>query len=135
MKSYPAVTVHGLEDARTVLRLGRPVTLLSARGAALAGGCRWWRELVAAAREEAPATPCEDILDCADAPGRAMAALRVGQRALILAPGVPAFAAVTAAAATLGALVLAARPDAPDFAPREMATPRGMARLRNWLGG
>ena len=106
----PAITVHGIDDARAVLRPGRPVTLLSAPGAALAGGCLWWRALVEAATAEFPDTPCADILDCADAPARAMAALRVGQRLLVLDPACPAFAAVAAAAARLGAFVLAERP-------------------------
>jgi len=133
VSSYPAVTVHGLEQACTVLRPGLPATLLSAPGAALAGGCLWWRELVAAARQAVPGTPCEDILDCADAPGRAMAALRIGQTFLILDPACPAFAAVAAAAATLGARILATRPRSLDFGPLDLRGAHGEARLRRWL--
>jgi hypothetical protein len=133
MNSYKAVTVHGLHQATTVLRCGLPVTLLSARGAALAGGCLWWRELIDAARTAVPHTPCDDILDCADAPGRAMAALRVGQKALILAPDHPSFAAVAGAAATLGARLLARRPASFDPGPRDLDTAYGMAKLQLWL--
>src|SRR5271165_2454206 len=97
----PAVVVHGLDQARTALRSGLPVTLLSARGAALYAGCGWWRALVALAVAEAPGAEVHDILDCADAPGQAMAALRIGQQTLILDAACPAFAAVAAAAATL----------------------------------
>ena len=126
----PALIVHGLADARAALRPGRPVTLLSARGAALFAGVLWWRELVAAARAACPATPAHDVLDCADAPGQAMAALRAGQRLLVLDAACPAFAAVQGAAATLGAHVLAAAPPALDLA--EKAARRRIAR---WLVG
>jgi hypothetical protein len=118
----PAVVVHGLEQARAALRPGLPVTLLSARGAALYAGCGWWRALVAGA--------AHDILDCADAPGHAMAALRIGQRSLILDAACPAFGAVAAAAATLGAHVFGERPAALDLA--EGGAER---RLVGWLQG
>jgi hypothetical protein len=120
----PAVVVHGLDDAHSALRPGLPVTLLSARGAALFAGCGWWRALMAAA--EAPI----DILDCADAPGHAMAALRIGQQNLVLDPACPAFAAVTAAAGSLGARVLPGRPPALD-----LADPGAERRLLAWLQG
>lgn len=119
----PAVVVHGLRQARAALAPGLPVTLLSARGAASYAGCGWWRALMQAAGAEF------DILDCADAPGYAMAALRIGQRAIVLDPG-PAFAAVSAAAATLGAIVLAERPVALD-----LAEPGAERRLLAWLQG
>jgi hypothetical protein len=119
----PAVVVHGLRDARAALAPGLPVTLLSARGAALYAGCGWWRALIEAAGAEF------DMLDCADAPGYAMAALRIGQRVIVLDAG-PAFAAVSAAAATLGAVVLVERPAALDLA--ELGAER---RLLAWLQG
>ena len=129
----PAVVVHGLDQARAALRPGRPITLLSARGAALYAGCGWWRALVTAAQADAPAVVVpavvvHDILDCADAPGAAMAALRIGQLVLILDADCPAFAAVAAAAATLGASVLAERPQALDLTERGAET-----RLAAWL--
>ena len=86
---YPAVVVHGLADARTVLAVGAPVTLLSAAGAALYAGCGWWRALIARARAEHPDIPIDDILDCADAPGLALGALRIGQRRIVLDPAAP----------------------------------------------
>ena len=102
-----------VEDRLTAMAAaegGRPVTLLSPPLAAAWLGPLWWRALVDVARTRASA-PLADILDCADAPGDAMAALRCGCRALVLAP-CPGFARVTAAAGTLGAVVLAARPPA-----------------------
>jgi hypothetical protein len=123
MNFPPAVVVHGLRHARAALAPGLPVTLLSARGAAIYAGCGWWRALMQAAGAEI------DILDCADAPGYAMAALRLGQRGIILDHG-PAFVAVSAAAATLGAIVLDTRPAALDLADRGAER-----RLLGWLEG
>ncbi len=128
MLLHQTVIVHGLAEARAALRPGWPVTLLSARGAALHGGCLWWRELVAAARARHPATPVLDVLDCADAPGQAMAALRIGQRLLLLDAACPAFPAVAAAAAVLGAAVLDAPPAALD-----LGNPAARRRLAGWL--
>ena len=77
-------------DARAVLAIGRSVTLLSAPGAALFAGCGWWRAVIERARGEFPGVPIDDILDCADAPGLALGALRIGQRRLVLARPRPA---------------------------------------------
>lgn len=127
---HPAVVVHGLDQARAALRPGRAVTLISAPGAAGFAGCLWWRGVVDQARAAFPATVADDVLDCADAPGRAMAALRVGQLLLVLEPCCPAFAAAAAAAASLGARVLAARPPALD-----LARPGAARALEAWLRG
>ena len=115
MFSNPAVTVHGLDDARAALRPGLPVVLLSGEGAALYAGSAWWTALIAAARAEFPATMAADLLDCADAPGRAMEALRLGQRGLILDPRVASFRAVSEAAAARSAIVLPHRPASLDL--------------------
>lgn len=128
MTLHPTVVIHGLDDAGAALAIGRPVTLLSAPGAALFAGCVWWRELVAAARARHPRVPVADILDCADAPGRALAAIRAGQRILILSDAVPAFPAVAAIAAAQGLILLARRPPALDLAERN-----ARRRLAAWL--
>jgi hypothetical protein len=127
MFSAPAVTIHGIDHARTALRPGRPVLLVSAPGAALYAGCGWWAGLIAAARGEFPGA-WGDVLDCADAPGAAMAGLRIGLRALVLDGASPGFAAVSAAAAALGAIVLPHRPPCLD-----LAEPGGAWRLAAWL--
>ncbi len=106
----PVVLVADFATAVEAVGAGRPVTLLSAEGAAATLGALWWRALADAAQARATA-PMADILDCADAPGHAMAALRCGCRALVLAPG-PGFARVAAAAASLGGTVLDTRPPA-----------------------
>jgi hypothetical protein len=126
----PAVIVHGLADARTALAPGLPVTLLSAPAAALFAGCSWWREMVAAAHADAPLTDMVDILDCADASGMAMGALRSAVCRLILWPDAPGWAAVHDIAGRQGGFVLPRAPTALDLADRNAA--RG---LHKWLQG
>jgi hypothetical protein len=128
MRLPPSIVVHGLADAHAALSHGRPVTLLSAPGAALFAGVGFWQALVAQARAAHPDVTAPDILDCADAAGHALAALRLGQRILILAEGTPGRKAVAAIAAGSGATLLAARPPALDLARRGAA-----GRLRDWL--
>jgi len=127
-EQYPAVIVHGLSDARLALSAGRPVTLLSAPGAALFTGCGWWRALVRQARAAAPAVPVADILDCGDGAGQALAALRIGQQRLVLAHGTPGWDAVAAIAAELGSEVLKSAPHALDLNQRG-----ARQRLHDWL--
>jgi len=127
---HPAVIVHGLADARTILAQGTPVTLLSAPGAALYAGCLWWQALIAAARDGYPDIAMTDVLDCADAPGQAMAALRSGVVRLVLAAEVPAWDAVADIARRQGGFVLRQAPPALDIAARD-----GLYRLPTWLRG
>jgi hypothetical protein len=127
---HSAVIVHGLPDARAALAPGLPVTLLSAPGAALFAGCLWWREVTAAARAEYPGTTGVDILDCADASGLAMGALRSGLCRLVLWPDAPGWAAVAAIAERQGGFVLPQAPQALDLAQRG-----AHRRLRAWLQG
>ena len=128
VKQYPAVVIHSLTDARLVLAFGRPVTLLSATGAALFAGCGWWRALLVRARAEYPDVAIGDILDCADAPGLALGALRAGQRRIVLDPAAPGWAAVAAIARSLGGEVLTQRPSALD-----MSCPGAVRRLHDWV--
>lgn len=125
---YPAVVIHGLADARTALACRVPVTLLSAPGAALFGGCAWWFVLVRLIRAEFANVAIDDILDCADASGLAVGALRIGQRAIVLDPAAPGRESVVAIAASLGGEVLAHRPEAIDI-----SKPAEARRLRDWL--
>ena len=127
---HPAVIVHGLADATHVLALGLPVTLLSAPGAAGFAGCLWWRAVVEAARAAHPDTGGMDILDCADAAGAAMAALRSGIPRLVVSDRLAAWPRIAQIAAAQGGFVLAAAPPALDLAARD-----GRYRLRVWLQG
>jgi hypothetical protein len=124
MKLPPAVIVHGLKDARDALALGRPVTLLSAPGAVLFAGCLWWRGVIAAAC----VADAIDVLDCADASGLALGALRSGVNRLVLWRDAPGWPDVAAIAAQQGGFVLAVAPQALDMAHRA-----ARHRLHAWL--
>ncbi len=123
----PAVIIHSLAHATVALAPGLPVTLLSARGAALYAGCLWWHTMVGEARRRCPAVPITDMLECLDGAGRAMAALRMGQAILVLDP-CPAWSEVAAAAAACGATLLNTAPPALD-----LAVPDSRNRLHDWL--
>jgi hypothetical protein len=114
METSLTVIVHGLHDAVAALAeaaaSGSSVTLLSAPGAAAYAGCGWWNAVIAEARAMHPAVPCTNILDCADATGLALAALRIGLTRLVLWPEAPGREAVVAIAHSMGGFVLAAAP-------------------------
>ena len=133
-RGLPAVVVHGAADVTAALSAGlsagRGATLLSAEGAALFAGAGWWRALVADARAGWPGAEFDDVLDCADAPGRVLEALRHGQRALVFDAACAAWPAMRAAALHEGAVLLGGRPAALDLAARGAAR-----RLGAWLGG
>ncbi len=120
-QTRPCLMVHGLDHVKFALAPGRPVTLLSMPGAAISAGCFWWRALMEQGQDAYPTTPFDDILDCADAPGLAMAALRIGQRRIVLWPAVPAWPSVSRAAALLEAEVLPDAPTALDLGARNAA--------------
>ena len=121
----PAVTVHGLPDARAALAPGFPVLLLSGPGAAAYAGAGWWRAVVAHALAAHPEADAPDALDCADLPGRALEALAIGCRIIILEP-CPAWPSVADRAD--GALILQARPPSLD-----LAEPGAHRQLERWL--
>jgi hypothetical protein len=60
--------------------LGCPVTLVSAPGAGAYAGAPWFAAIVALAAAETPGCTVSAVLDCADQPGTALAALRAGMR-------------------------------------------------------
>ena len=124
----PAVIIHGLPHALAALAPGRPVTLLSAPGAASYAGCAWWRAVVSAALAAHPGSAAPDVLDCADAPGRALEALSVRCRLIVLHP-CPAWADIAGRAQSCGARLLADAPPALDLGWRGEER-----RLAAWLG-
>ncbi len=107
-----------MDHARQALSVGRPVTLLSAPGAALYAGCGWWRALVRQACAAVPNVAVADVLDCADGSGQALAALRIGQLWLVLWRISPGWDEIAAIAAERGGCVLDAAPAALDLARR-----------------
>ena len=130
----PAILVRHLEDAIAALEVAqamkRPVTLLSPEAGALWLGPGW---LVAVAREAAKAVPgakCRTLLDCADRPDLAQAALRDGTDAILFTGPARIATKLADIAAAYGAVLLTERPPA-----LELARARSPAdALRHWLG-
>ena len=118
----PAITIHSIEHARLALAPGRPVTLISAPAAAVFAGAAWWRALISACATAEP-----DVLDCADAPGRALEALAVGCSRIVLLP-CPAWSGVAERATMAGAILLSERPACLD-----LADPASARRIDAWL--
>jgi len=96
-------------------------------------GAGWFLAIVAVAAKAVPAVPFAAALDCGATPGHALAALRLGARIVILAPGSPAFPVVAGAAAELGAVIWTAAPPAFDPGRAGLAKPSAQACLTAWL--
>jgi hypothetical protein len=91
---------------------GRAVVLASAPDAGIHAGPGWWRELVAAAREAAPAAQFTALLDCGDDPGAAQAAIRAGIEAIVFIGRADVAARLADIAAQAGLRSITARPEA-----------------------
>lgn len=77
-----ALRVHDLAQLRAALTAaaGRPVLVVSGRGAGAYAGAGWWRALLAAAEGGggAMALGAIAVLDCGEMPGPVLAAVRAG---------------------------------------------------------
>lgn len=123
------IRIHSLAQARAAVaaaaECGVPVVLDSPPGAA----AYWGPALFLAILEKAGAE--SGVLDCGDAPGHALAALRAGVPAVRLAARPEATAAVAAIAAASGAQVETDAPELLDLGP---VPPRRWAEAcRAWL--
>ena len=130
----PAMVVHGRGHAAWALSIaaGRPVLLVSAPGAALNAGPGWFKSVLDQAAAAFPSATIHAVLDCAAAPGTALAALRAGFKLVVFDLTHPAAASVLGAAAEAGAEVLGTRPAALDLGtldPRRRDDERHIAAL------
>jgi hypothetical protein len=125
MDTPPAVIVHSLADVKRALEPGLPVLLVSGPGAGLYGGCLWWLALLQAADFAGVS-----LLDCGDAPGRAVEAVRLGVPGVILDCEPVLFRAVAGLAAARGTMIMPSRPAALDISGRWVE-----GRLLAWLAG
>ncbi len=107
---------------------GRPVALLSAPGVAGYLGIAGFAALLAPHGAQGLA-----ILDAADAPGHALAALRGGFTRVVLAPSCAAFPALSTLAEGLGARLLPQAPAALDLSRVDLRKPQGIRHLSRWL--
>ncbi len=130
----PAVIVHGLIDLRTALAAATDenvsLTVISMPNAAASAGALWFRALIDTARADYPAPALTAVLDCADQPGHALGALRVGLRHLLLT-GCPdnALARLGPIAETYGAALYGHT--GPLFDPRSYRD--SVRACRDWL--
>lgn len=101
------VVIHSLEHARAAMaaaaELEMQLILFSAEGAAGNAGPAWFRNVVDIARAEYPGVEVTAVLDCGDAPGYALAALRAGCPAIHFAGSRPVKAKIRAIAKSIGA--------------------------------
>ena len=104
--------VGSLAEARAVLSAaaGRPVVLVSPPRAASNLGVGFFWALIDAARAEYPGAAVEAVMDCGDAPGFALSALRMGFTTIVLGGDPRARARVAALARASGARLLARAP-------------------------
>jgi hypothetical protein len=102
--------VRSLAEARAALAEGGPVALVSPPGAAAYMGVGFFRALIEAARAEFPGVAIEAVIDCGDAAGFALSALRTGFKTVVLRGDPRARARVAAIAHSVGARVLARPP-------------------------
>jgi len=131
-----AITVISLAQAEAALaaaaELGVCVTIISAPNAAESVGPGWFDAVIAAARRRYPDVEVTAILDCGDAPGHALAAIRHDVQA-IRYDG-PATAKIGDIAEQSGTILFSERPVSLDLQDKEVAGLDLMAECRDWLG-
>ncbi|MBI4966663.1 MAG: hypothetical protein HZC25_00960 [Rhodospirillales bacterium] len=115
-KLQPWVVVQDLAEARLALRLaarrGLAVGLLSPPDCARIHGAPWFLHLIDLAGARRQGALRDHALDCANAPGLALEALRHGAATIILKARPNVFAKVAEIAAKQGARLIARRPSA-----------------------
>lgn len=107
------------------------VTLLSAPDAAASAGPGWFEAVVTLAAAHFPTVCCEAVLDCGDAPGDALAALRHGVNN-IRYDGMKQ-AAISEIAMQYGSCVIRARPESLDLTEAEAEGQNTIITCRSWL--
>lgn len=98
------MVVRSLDEARAALAVGKSEGIESPYGAAGLHGIGWWREMLGILRAEFGDFP--SVLDCADAPGLALAAIRDGIPCIRLDAEDEVFAKVKAIGDAAGTTVL-----------------------------
>ena len=123
---------HAVAAFSAAAESGQSIVLLSPPHAVRSLGAEGWLALIAQARSRVPAAQVQPILDCADAPGLALAALRVGAPAIRLRARPEVQRKVADIAAFHGASLIA--DDWPDALDLEQ-TRDPLASARVWLRG
>ncbi|MFI5024871.1 MAG: hypothetical protein ACHQRJ_24885 [Alphaproteobacteria bacterium] len=109
-----AVVIHSLAHAKAALAAasaeGVAVELWSAEGAAANAGAGWFKAVLEAARREVPGARSTAVLDCADLPGYALGAFRIGVEAVCFSGAAKIAAKLADIAAQEGRRCLRRRP-------------------------
>lgn len=107
LNTLPRIIVHTSNQAEAALAAAREaerqIILQSPARCACIQGAAWFRKLIETARAQVPDIEAHAVLDCADAPGLALAALRDGAEAVRLDPDLPAWSAIADIATQYGA--------------------------------
>ena len=101
-----SVEIHGLADARRALAAGGPVELRTPPGAAGYLGPALFKAMIDEARAEFPDADMTAVLDCGDAPGTALSALRLGVEAVAVEAPAPVLQRLRAIAHRTGGRVI-----------------------------
>ena len=109
------------------------MTLLSAQGAAAYVGAGWFQALTEEAAAQFPDAQITLVLDCADAAGDALAALREGVQVIRFSGGRNVNDKIRDIAKQLGASVISRRPRALDLGSVEAEGAELTLACRYWL--
>jgi hypothetical protein len=128
-----AIVVHDLAQGRAAFgaaaELDVPLTVMSPMGAASSLGVGYFAALIATLRGEFPTVAATAVLDCGDAPGLALAALRHGVDGVRVKAPRAALARIADIAAQSGGRLVTGRVAALDLVGVEDAA----AACRAWL--
>jgi len=113
-----AFVVHGWKHAAAVLEAARqhrrPVWLLTPVGASYSSGVGFWSAIQERIRALFPEVDARLAVDCDDAPGHVLAALRIGLKWIVFRGNEAARRRLLDIAAQWGAELIEAPPDAVD---------------------
>jgi hypothetical protein len=113
------VILHSLQQAEYAVAAavadGKPITLLTAPGAAAYGGPGYYLAMVEAARARHPEAMVTAILDCGDDAALAQMAFSLGWRHVVLAGPAAVREKLQQIARHYGAVVMATPPKATDL--------------------
>ena len=128
-----AVVIHGLVDARRACHIARDlgveIQLVSSTDAVSYIGPTWFFNITLRVKQEFPDVVINTVLDCGDAAGGALAALRAGIKSIHYAGNNNVAHKIEDIANQRGAELLKSTPRA--FDPRRSANPD--SALRAWL--
>jgi len=129
-----AVRVHGLDDALRTCAVANElevaITLMSASAAVRSMGPAWFRNIAREVEQAYPDLDFEAVLDCGDAAGYALAALRAGVETIRFSGNASASGKIREIAAMYGSRVTRKPTQILDI----RGAPNAEAALRKWLG-